>query len=215
MDILIVVILALVLVVMLLFLLRRKTVVTSSSILGRIERISELTTARLTVRHITEVSNLPILRSVLPIAMRNLVLVVPVSIRGYIDLRSLKSEDLNVSVRGDDDSVSITLPSPKLELAIPLPSLAEARVINQSGILVKLGDFIRGEDRFALIQRSMPQIEKEVREACLKDGLMETAQDSARNFFKGFLMGLGFSNVKVFFHDNDNVGAIEKPAIQG
>ncbi len=214
MDMLIVVILALVLVVMLVFLLRRKTVVTSSSILGRIERISELTTARLTVRHITEVSNLPILRSVLPIAMRNLVLVVPVSIRGYIDLRSLKSEDLNVSVRGDD-SVSITLPSPKLEPAIPLPSFAEARVINQSGILIKLGDFIRGEDRFALIQRSMPQIEKEVREACLKDGLMETAQDSARNFFKGFLMGLGFSNVKVFFHDNDNVGAIEKPAIQG
>ncbi|HAA84831.1 MAG TPA: hypothetical protein DCE14_00550 [Kosmotogaceae bacterium] len=180
-------------------LLKKKTIITSSSILGRIEKIAELTTARLTVKHITEISNLSVLKNILPIAMRNMVLIIPVSIRGYIDLRSIKSEELSVKISKDSNSISLTVPSPQLDLSIPLPSLSEARIINQSGILVKLGDFIRGEDRFAMIQRSMPQIEKEVKEACLQDGLLETAQDSARNFFKGFLMGLGFSDVNVDF----------------
>ncbi len=180
-------------------LLKKKTIITSSSILGRIEKIAELTTARLTVKHITEISNLSVLKNILPIAMRNMVLIIPVSIRGYIDLRSIKSEELSVKISKDSNSINLTVPSPQLDLSIPLPSLSEARIINQSGILVKLGDFIRGEDRFAMIQRSMPQIEKEVKEACLQDGLLETAQDSARNFFKGFLMGLGFSDVNVDF----------------
>jgi len=194
-----------------LVLLRKKTVITSSSILGRIERISELTTARLTVKHITEIRNLSALKSILPIAMRNMVLIVPVSIRGYVDLRTMKSEELSVRISKDSNSINLTVPSPRLDLSIPLPSLGEARIINQSGILVKLGDFIRGEDRFATIQRSMPQIEKEVKEACLQDGLLETAQDSARNFFKGFLIGLGFSDVNVDFTkhvESENQGEV-------
>jgi hypothetical protein len=52
-----------------------------------------------------------------------------------------------------------------------------------------------------VLKENSGKMEKEVREQAYKSGILETSRESARNFFHGLLLGMGFDEVVILFEE--------------
>lgn len=189
-------IILLVIVCFLVFLLLRRTrknVFRSESVIHRIERVADLSTARMTTLLIFE----PERGSLVPGTSQRYIFIVPFQVRGYLDLRSIDRNSIEI-YEGEQRRIRLTLPPPNLEVTIPQSKIPDIRVINQSGVLVKI---FGNRDMLKLFQSYSADIERQALQSAYEMGIEETSRDSARNFFQGFLLGMGFDEVVVLFKE--------------
>jgi len=181
---------------------RKKVSFRSESIIHKVERISELSTARMTTLLIFE----PEKGSFVPGTLQHFIFIVPFQVRGYLDLRRLKKNAIEIH-EGEARRIKLTLPSPKLEVTIPQNKIPDIRVINQSGVLVRI---FGNRDMLKTFQSYSEEIEKQALQNAFEMGVDETSRESARNFFHGLFLGMGFDEVVVLF-DQDDVSNAEMP----
>ncbi len=172
----------------------KKVEVKSNVIVNRLEKIAELSTAKLTITHVFETET----SVLMPGASKHFILIVPVSVRGYLNLKNFSNKKIEVIDEETSRRVKVTLPVPELEISIPQSNIKNIQVINQSGFLVKT---FGNRDMLRVLKENSEKMEKEVREQAYESGILETSRESARNFFHGFLLGMGFDEVVILFEE--------------
>ncbi|AKI97973.1 DUF4230 domain-containing protein [Kosmotoga pacifica] len=185
----------LVLLLYILFRVTRKMETRSTSIISRIEKIPELSTAKLTITQIYEVEK----KSVIPGLTGKYTLVIPVTVRGVFDLSTLTEERLEINEDNQVKRIKLCLPLPNLEIMVPLKQLTNIKVINESGMLIKI---FGAKDMLKFLKEHTDSIREKVIEEADKTGLIDIAKDSARNFFHGLLLGMGFDEVVIYFDED-------------
>jgi hypothetical protein len=180
--------------VFLFFQSRKKTSFKSESIIHKVERISELSTAKMTTLLIFE----PERGSLVPGTVQRFIFIVPFQVRGYLDLRRLREDSIEVH-EGEARRIKLTLPAPKLEVTIPQSKIPDIKVINQSGVLVRI---FGNRDMLKTFQSYSKEIEKQALQSAYEMGVEETSKESARNFFHGLFLGMGFDEVVVLFEQD-------------
>lgn len=178
----------------LLYRVTRKVNIKSTSIISRIERIPELSTAKLTITQIYETEK----RSMLPGLAGKYTMIIPVTVRGIMNLSKLSDENLEVNEFNSVRRIKLKLPLPYLEITVLLEQFSELKVINESGMLMRL---FGKKDMLSFLKENADEIRSKVIEESAKTGLIEVAKDSARNFFRGLLLGMGFDEVKIDFQE--------------
>lgn len=176
---------------------RRKTSFRTESIIHKVERISELSTARMTTLLIFE----PERESLVPGTFQRFIFIVPFQVRGYVDLRKLKEDSIEI-YEGEARRIKLILPSPRLEVTIPQSKIPDIRVINQSGVLTRI---FGNKDMLKIFQSYSDKIEKQALQNASEMGVEETSRESARNFFHGLFLGMGFDEVVVLFEQDNSL----------
>ena len=161
----------------------------------RIERIAELSTARMTTLLIFE----PEKESIVPGTSQRYIFIVPFQVRGYLDLKSIDSNSIEI-YEGESRRIKLVLPPPELEVTIPQSKIPDIRVINQSGVLVKV---FGNRDMLKTFQSYSKEIEQQALISAHEMGIEETSRESAKNFFHGLLLGMGFDEVVVLFKESE------------
>ncbi|MFZ2830633.1 MAG: DUF4230 domain-containing protein [Mesotoga infera] len=174
---------------------RKKTTVRTESVIHRIERIAELSTARMTTLLIFE----PEKESIVPGTSQRYIFIVPFQVRGYLDLKSIDSNSIEI-YEGESRRIKLVLPPPELEVTIPQSKIPDIRVINQSGVLVKV---FGNRDMLKTFQSYSKEIERQALISAQEMGIEETSRESAKNFFHGLLLGMGFDEVVVLFKESE------------
>ncbi|HNS67400.1 conserved protein of unknown function [Mesotoga infera] len=174
---------------------RKKTTVRTESVIHRIERIAELSTARMTTLLIFE----PEKESIVPGTSQRYIFIVPFQVRGYLDLKSIDSNSIEI-YEGESRRIKLVLPPPELEVTIPQSKIPDIRVINQSGVLVKV---FGNRDMLKTFQSYSKEIEQQALISAQEMGIEETSRESAKNFFHGLLLGMGFDEVVVLFKESE------------
>ncbi|ACR79170.1 DUF4230 domain-containing protein [Kosmotoga olearia] len=178
-----------------LFRITRKTEFKSTSIVSRIEKVPELSTAKLTITQIYEMEK----RSFVPGLSGKYTLIVPITVRGFLDLSTLKEENIEVLETSDAKRVTLRLPLPNLEITVTLSQLNEIKVINESGMLVKM---FGPKDKLRILKENTNAIREKAIKESEKTGIIDIAKESARNFFHGLLLGMGFDEVIIYFQED-------------
>ncbi|WP_333579472.1 DUF4230 domain-containing protein [Mesotoga prima] len=176
---------------------RRKTSFRTESIIHKVERISELSTARMTTLLIFE----PERESLVPGTFQRFIFIVPFQVRGYVDLKKLKEDSIEIH-EGEARRIKLILPSPRLEVTIPQSKIPDIRVINQSGVLTRI---FGNRDMLKTFQSYSDEIEKQALQNASEMGVEETSRESARNFFHGLFLGMGFDEVVVLFEQDNSL----------
>ena len=170
----------------------------------RIERIAELSTARMTTLLIFE----PEKESIVPGTSQRYIFIVPFQVRGYLDLKSIDSNSIEI-YEGESRRIKLVLPPPELEVTIPQSKIPDIRVINQSGVLVKV---FGNRDMLKTFQSYSKEIEQQALISAHEMGIEETSRESARNFFHGLLLGMGFDEVVVLFKELERPKSLRESA---
>lgn len=163
-----------------LFRVTRKVEIKSTSIVNRIEKIPELSTAKLTITQIYEMER----KSVVPGLSGKYTLIVPITVPGFLDLSTLKEENIEVLETDDAKRVTLRLPLPNLEITVTLSQLNEIKVINESGMLVKM---FGPKDKLRILKENTNAIREKAIKESEKTGVIDIAKESARNFFHGLV----------------------------
>lgn len=172
---------------------KKTTIVRTSSVIHKLERIAELSTAKMTTLLIFE----PEKGSFVPGTSQRFIFIIPFQVRGYLDLKSIDQNSIEIQ-EGESRRIKLTLPPPRLEVSIPQSKIPDIRVINQSGVLVKI---FGNRDMLKTFQTYSGEIEHQALQSAYEMGIEETSRDSARNFFHGLLLGMGFGEVVVLFKE--------------
>jgi hypothetical protein len=119
------------------------------------------------------------------------------SVDAYIDFRKLGDDA--VSVSGDRESVSITLP--RAQLSTPNVDPDQSRVLNQDlGVIDRLGNLF--SDQPNPQDQQMYQVAKQrLADAATQVGLQKRAEDNTRATLDKLMRSLGFSEVNITFVD--------------
>ncbi len=124
----------------------------------------------------------------------NVTLAGTMTLDGYIDLRNLRPDSVEV----DGDSVTIRVPHPKL--SEPSLDVGSIRVMDERrGVLTRIDDVVRS-DRDAnreLFERLERELDAQVEDQ--RDELLETARQSAESVLATIMEGVGFTDVTVEF----------------
>ena len=186
---------ALIFLLFLLYRVTRKVNIKSTSIINRIERIPELSTAKLTITQVYETEK----KSMLPGLSGKYTMIIPVTAGGIMNLSKLSDENLEVNDSNGIRRIKIKLPLPYLEITVLIEQFAELKVINESGMLIRL---FGKKDMLSFLKNNADEIRNKVIEESTKTGLIEIAKDSARNFFRGLLLGMGFDEAIIYFQES-------------
>lgn len=125
----------------------------------------------------------------LPGTKREVLMVVPATVIAGVNLKEVTSDDIKVNE--DEKKLEIVLPRATL---IQEPAILMDRVeyITDEGIL---GGKVELDKGFNLLKEAQKDIKKEVDEI----GLLQSAEESAEKFLKGFFENLDYTTVEVTF----------------
>jgi hypothetical protein len=157
------------------------------AVVEKIQRLARLETVVYSLDTVVEGSKSSM---VLPdlLAGDRILLVVHGQSIGGIDLNKLKPEDVHITENGGNRSIHVTLPAS--ELFVTTIDNQHTRVYARStGLLVPVDQNLESDTR--------AKAQKQLEQAALSDGILDTARKNARATLTTLLFGLGFQSVDV------------------
>ena len=157
------------------------------AVVEKIQRLSRLETVVYSLDTVVEgAKSSPVLPDLL--AGDRILLVVHGQSIGGIDLGKLKPEDVRITENGGNRSIHVTLPAS--ELFVTTIDNQHTRVYARStGLLVPVDQNLESDTR--------AKAQKQLEQAALTDGILDTARKNARATVTTLLYGLGFQQVDV------------------
>jgi hypothetical protein len=157
------------------------------AVVQRIQRLSRLETVVYSTDTVVEGSkSSPVLPDLLA-GDRILLVVHGQSIAG-IDLAQLKPEDVRISEKNGARSIRVTLPASQLFITT-LDNQRTRVYARSTGLLVPVDQNLESDTR--------ARAEKQLQQAALSDGILDTARKNARATVTTLLYSLGFNQVDV------------------
>jgi hypothetical protein len=157
------------------------------AVVQRIQRLSRLETVVYSIDTVVEGSkSSPVLPDLLA-GDRILLVVHGQSIAG-IDLSQLKPEDVRINERNGARSIHVTLPASQL-FVTTLDNQHTRVYARSTGLLVPVDQNLESDTR--------ARAEKQLQQAALSDGILDTARKNARATITTLLYSLGFQSVEV------------------
>ncbi|MCU1319511.1 MAG: hypothetical protein JWP98_1029 [Edaphobacter sp.] len=157
------------------------------AVVQRIQRLNRLETVVYSIDTVVEGSrSSPVLPDLLA-GDRILLVVHGQSIAG-IDLAQLKPEDVRINERNGTRSIHVTLPASQL-FVTTLDNQHTRVYARSTGLLVPVDQNLESDTR--------ARAEKQLQQAALSDGILDTARKNARATITTLLYSLGFQSVEV------------------
>jgi hypothetical protein len=157
------------------------------AVVQRIQRLNRLETVVYSIDTVVEGDkSSPILPDLL--AGDRLLLVVHGQSIAGIDLAQLKPEDVHIDDRNDGRSIRVTLPASQL-FVTTLDNQHTRVYARSTGLLVPVDQNLESDTR--------AKAERQLQQAALADGILDTARKNARATITTLLYSLGFQQVDV------------------
>jgi len=172
----------------------KKEILSTKLVLKKIERVAELTTAKLSLDVFHKIEN-----GVQFLGTNKLYfIIIPVKINVYFDLTKTNEDDISIS--GDEKKrIDIILPSPKINIYIDFENINDIEVIDKLGLI----SFIfNKKEKLNLIKEQSSFIYETALNKAMDSGIIDISKESAVNFFEGLLIGMGFEKNEIKFREN-------------
>lgn len=172
----------------------KKEILTSKLVLKKIERVAELTTAKLSLDIFHKIENgIQILGT-----NKLYFIIIPVKVNVYFDLTKIDENDIFIS-GNEKKKIELKLPSPKINIVIDFENINDIEVIDKLGLISLI---FNKKEKLNLIKEQSSFIYETALNKAIDSGIIDISKESANNFFDGLLLGMGFENKKIVFREN-------------
>ncbi len=172
----------------------KKEILSSKLVLKKIERVAELTTAKLYLDIFHKIENgIQILGT-----NKLYFIIIPVKVNVYFDLTKINENDIFI-YGNEKKQIELTLPSPKIDIVIDFENINDIEVIDKLGLISLI---FNKKEKLNLIKEQSSFIYETALNKAIDSGIIDISKESANNFFDGLLLGMGFDNKKIIFRES-------------
>jgi len=172
----------------------KKEILSSKLVLKKIERVAELTTAKLSLDIFHKIEN-----GVQILGTNKLYfIIIPVKVNVYFDLTKIDENDIFI-YGNEKKQIELKLPSPKINIVIDFENINDIEVIDKLGLISLI---FNKKEKLNLIKEQSSFIYETALNKAIDSGIIDISKESANNFFDGLLLGMGFENKKIFFRES-------------
>ncbi|GHV44903.1 hypothetical protein FACS1894180_6810 [Bacteroidia bacterium] len=158
---------------------KNKEVEIHQSVVEKVEAVGKLSLVKMTLQDVVEYTKI---REWLPDA--SALLVVQGEVEAGIDLAKLKDNDIYVSEK-------------EISVYLPAPEITSFKINHEkSRVYDTRNNFFSGAE---IVDAAYSKAEKQMHEAALASGILQTAEENATKFFVPFFQSMGFTKINLHF----------------